>query len=161
MFFFLPLPRASVARVGLGLSGGRWAVRSCVFTRFLRALDLLSGGFRPVSGSFWMNFFSTYLDFIQDSLSPLRDGGTTHQIRSDRIRQRSVCSLLTAAEPHNEENNRSRHAELCRSLCFWLHLLGQLCNMNTPQTHVSQSLDVFNYKQTVQTRTQCPELSAA
>lgn len=69
----LPVTRGRVARFGLGLSGGRSAVRSCVAARFLLALDRLNGGFLPVSGSFWINFLSTYFDLIHDSLSPLWD----------------------------------------------------------------------------------------
>lgn len=67
------MTRGSVALFGLGLSGGRGATRSCVTARVLLALDRLSRGFLPVSGSFWMNFFSTYFERIQDSLSPLWD----------------------------------------------------------------------------------------
>lgn len=68
----LPVRRGSVALLGLGLSGGRCCVpRSCVLVLFLLALDRLSSVFRPVSGSLWMNFFSTYLERIHDSLSPL------------------------------------------------------------------------------------------
>lgn len=76
----LPVPRGSVALFGLGLIGGRCTVRSCTVARFLLALDRLSGGFLPISGSFWINFFSTYFDLIQDSLSPLWD-------RNDKLEQ--------------------------------------------------------------------------
>lgn len=68
---YLPVTRGRVALFGLGLSGGRGPI--CVVARFLLPLDRLSTGFLPVSGSFWMNFFSTYFDRIHDSLSPLRD----------------------------------------------------------------------------------------
>lgn len=75
----LPVSRGSVALLGLGLSGGRCCMlRSCVVVLFLLALDRLSRVFRPVSGSLWMNFFSTYLERIHDSLSPLRH--TTHSL---------------------------------------------------------------------------------
>lgn len=67
-----PVTRGNVALLGLGLSGGRCAVLSCVAVLFLLALDRLSRVFLPVSGSLWMNFFSTYFERIQDSLSPLR-----------------------------------------------------------------------------------------
>lgn len=66
----LPVTRGRVALFGLGLSGGLCAI--CVAARFLLPLDRLSGGFLPVSGSLWINFFSTYFDRIHDSLSPLR-----------------------------------------------------------------------------------------
>lgn len=66
----LPVTRGRVALFGLGLSGGLCAI--CVVARFLLPLDRLSGGFLPVSGSLWINFFSTYFDRIHDSLSPLR-----------------------------------------------------------------------------------------
>lgn len=69
----LPVSRGSVALLGLGLSGGRCGkLRSCEMVLFLRPLDRLSRVFRPVSGSLWMNFFSTYLERIHDSLSPLK-----------------------------------------------------------------------------------------
>lgn len=67
-----PVTRGNVALLGFGLSGGRCAVLSCVAVLFLLALDRLSRVFLPVSGSLWMNFFSTYFERIQDSLSPLR-----------------------------------------------------------------------------------------
>lgn len=67
-----PVTRGNVALLGLGLSGGRCAVLSCVAVLFLLALDRRSRVFLPVSGSLWMNFFSTYFERIQDSLSPLR-----------------------------------------------------------------------------------------
>lgn len=76
----LPVIRGSVARFGLGFSGGLSAVRSCATVRVLMALDRLSSRtFLPVSGSFWMNFFSTYLERIHDSFSPLRDRRSTRR----------------------------------------------------------------------------------
>lgn len=73
----LPVSRGRVARPGLGLRGGRCAGRSCVSARFLLPLERLTRAVLPVSGSFWMNFFSTYFDRIHDSLSPLRGGMET------------------------------------------------------------------------------------
>lgn len=88
----LPVSRGSVALLGLGLSGGRCCMlRSCVVVLFLLALDRLSSVFRPVSGSLWMNFFSTYLERIHDSLSPLRH--TTHSLSLVKNTQIHFCEM--------------------------------------------------------------------
>lgn len=68
----VPVSRGRVARLGLGLMGGRVLSLSCVVARFRRALERRRTVPRPVSGSLWMNFFSTYLERIHDSLSCLR-----------------------------------------------------------------------------------------
>lgn len=66
--------RGRVARLGLGLRAGREPARSWVLARLRRALERHRGPGRPVSGSFWINFFSTYFERIHDSLSCLRGG---------------------------------------------------------------------------------------
>lgn len=95
----LPVLRGRVARFGLGLIGGRWTVRSCVVARFLLALDRLSRGFLPVSGSFWINFFSTYFDRIHDSLSPLRDRND-----NERVREMRIIYISTAISSRKQDN---------------------------------------------------------
>lgn len=76
--------------------------------RFLLALDRLSSRtFRPVSGSFWMNFFSTYFERIHDSFSPLkgqkRDSGAfTSQKDANGKRKRGGASFLTEEIDNNK-----------------------------------------------------------
>lgn len=63
-----------MARLGLGFSGGFGTVAA----RFLTALERRSSStFLPVSGSFWMNFFSTYFERIHVSFSPLGGSRST------------------------------------------------------------------------------------
>lgn len=93
-------------------------VRSvCVVDRFLLALDRRSGGFLPVSGSFWMNFFSTYLDLIHDSLSPLRHRNDRPQTQYERNMDRQRFAL------------KASHARLCLSLFRTLLVLSLLLQL--------------------------------
>lgn len=87
----LPVTRGSVVRFGLGFSGG---FRSGDMVRFLLALDRIScGTVLPVSGSFWMNFFSTYFERIHDSFSALWGGGGRRRT-GRRSRGGTSCQLL-------------------------------------------------------------------
>lgn len=81
-----------MARLGLGLSGGLGAAAG----RFLTALERRSSStFLPVSGSFWMNFFSTYFERIHVSFSPL--GGsrsTTIDGIHQQVRKKTASFLI-------------------------------------------------------------------
>ena len=107
-----------VARLGLGFRAGLGA-RPWVLVRFRRALERRRGGLRPVSGSFWMNFFSTYLERIHDSLSPLRgeeeserDRGREKERERERHRERE-----TETETERGRSEERRVGKECLRLC--------------------------------------------